>query len=347
MKRNFETRAEALDYLGSSASRIASKMKKQYGSDGKEQALEAILKSLSSANGADDLKSKLEKAAKKISNNIEYTYYSREWGFGRNYLIQTSKVDRWGNESEDRVERMMFTISGREVHLLGLNETISASDWPGLACSTGYWMLDELIYEYSVIVGDLETAVKIAEKFYRENECKGPTVSSDKPADYEPFLIMLKRMKVEKKASWIQQTLINYMNAFKDSSSESDRLLNSKIMIEFRDMFKHCKYSVFGVSSSKDSPIDDFDIIESSATARKSLFSMSTYEESRKMSDLSKRDPERLARIASRHFNSEHPNGARRSQFLRTYRKISDYIKINPMDLNTKLQSYVLLEEIN
>jgi hypothetical protein len=354
MKKNFDTKAEALESLRLGIPKKVKEVKGISSTDGKPVAIEAIFKAITGAKGAADFRSILESILNTDEGSRGPTFYSNTWGYGVEFLIKSTKPAKsWNWDADRSMARPFASVAGKQVHMLDLNETISTSDWASMACSTNCNMLDELIYEYSVTVGDVGTAKRVAEKFNELNNGNGPIVSSERLADYEPFFAMVSGKKGAKKAKWVIETISNYMEAFKNSKEQSDRALNSKMMSEFRDIFRHSRHTVFSVldkesnEGTTSSAIDDFDIIESNASARRNLFSVPSYLESKKMADLAKRDPQRLSKIVSRHLNSEHPNGVRRSQFLRMYRKISEHVKLDPMELNTKLQSYVLLEEIN
>jgi hypothetical protein len=343
----YASKKEALEALKASIARLTGEKANSDKPHGFGSTLKPILASLVKATGPEELKSLLAKGMESADRGL--MYYSKGWGDGSERLMNTTNYGRWGGENEIS-KRPFFDISGDSVHLLELNESISHSDWLEVAISLEWNMLSELVYELLSSRGQIASATKIAAMLNEAKEGKGPTMFSDKLYDYEPFFAMVRSKRASHRDAWVRDSASNYMRALKKYSGEFDRETNKRVMSEFRDFFKSSEVSVFGIIADGDNGtaiIDDFDMLESNSNARKQLFAKSDYEVSRKLRDLAKRDPERLAKIATKHFNSEHPNGVRRSQFMRAYRRLSEHLKLDPMGLNTKLQSYVLLEEIN
>lgn len=351
-KKNFDTKKEALDHVRDSIGRLTGDSGTGYRSDEFKDALGIVLRTVCDSKTKDQAVKTLAKLTSGREGRSSPMYYSRSWGNGTEKLLDTMEVDRWDTEKATFYDRPFVNIAGRETHLLELNEDLTQSDWSEIAVATKCNMMDELIYEYAVTVGDHAMARKIASSFIEINEGRGPVVSSDRIEDYEPFMAVVKAKRIPASQRWVQDTATNYMRAFYAANRPASQGLNDRMMSEYREYFKATKYTKFGLEAKrgqddKNSVIDDFDILESNSTARKELFTQSSYELNRKLRDMAERDEARLARIAAKHLNAEHPNGVRKSSFLRTYRRIADVVKIDPMELNTKLQSYVLLEEIN
>jgi hypothetical protein len=350
-KKNFDTKAEALEHIRNSIPKLTSNSANNYRSEDFNDSLKAVLKAICDSKTKGQVKKAMANLTKEGFNGGP-AYYSSSWSNGTDKLIDVMSMDRYGGEEIKFSERPFVSIGGKETHVLELNESLDQSDWSELACDTGSNMLDELIYEYSVTVGDQATARKIASRFVELNEGRGPEMLSDRIEDYEPFMAVIKAKRIPTSQRWVSATATNYMRAFYAANRPAPQGLNDRMMSEYREYFKAAKFTKFGLeakrgNSDTNSVIDDFDILESNSTARKELFTQSSYELNRKLRNMAEKDEARLARIATKHLNAEHPNGVRKSTFLRTYRRIADVVKIDPMELNTKLQSYVLLEEIN
>lgn len=350
-KKSFDTKAEALEHIRNSIPKLTSNGANSYRSQDFNDSLKAVLEAICDSKTKGQVRKAMAELAKEGFEGGP-VYYSTSWNNGVDKLINVMNIDRHSREKIEFLERPFVSIGGKETHVLELNESLDRSDWSELACDTGSNMLDELIYEYSVAVGDQATARKIASRFIKLNEGRGPEMLSDKIEDYEPFMAVIKAKKVPASQRWASETATNYMRAFYAANRPATQGLNDRMMSEYREYFKAAKFTKFGLEAKRgdsdtNSVIDDFDILESNSTARRELFTQSGYELSRKLRDMAERDQPRLARIAAKHLNAEHPNGVRKSTFLRTYRRIADFVKIDPMDLNTRLQSYVLLEEIN
>lgn len=351
-KKNFDTKKEALDHVRNSIGKLTSDNNIGYRSDSFKDSLGIVLRAVCDSKSKEDVAKALARLTSWTEGRSKPMYYSRSWSDGSDVLMNTMEIDRWDSEKITFFDRPIVSIAGRETHLLELNENLTQSDWSELAVTTKCNMMDELIYEYAVTVGDQATARRIASSFIEINEGRGPVVSSDRIEDYEPFMAVVRAKRIPASQRWVRDTATNYIRAFYAANRPATEGLNDRMMSEYREYFRATKYTKFGLEARRgqddtNSVIDDFDILESNSTARKELFSQSSYELNRKLRDMADRDEARLARIAAKHLNAEHPNGVRKSSFLRTYRRIADVVKIDPMELNTKLQSYVLLEEIN
>lgn len=253
------------------------------------------------------------------------------------------------------IERAFFVVGNEKIHIIDLAQKISIDDLEKIV--EGPMKLPvffmELVYEYAVFKRRLNLAKLVLNKLTdAKNEYTGKeeivdlSINSSIMADYWPLLVSPSIMKRVSRSD-IKTTMENYLKAVSSKNQDFgiDHALNEEILKKIGKKLKSTHTTIY--NDSEDSKIDKFDLLESNPASREDFLNLRDWNHRRELRKLRDRNQSRLHEIIVNHLNNEHRNGIRRSKFLRTYSKLKEEIEIDVFRLNTKLQSYILLEEIS
>jgi hypothetical protein len=347
--KKFETIQDAKNSINSI---IASTFKDSYNSYSSAEELKLItstIKFLFSSKSAEDFDQNYTKLTERNyyhMSNVKL-YVRDNYSYIDNFLSNISF------NSETVKERAFVLVGEVPTHILDLAE-FDMSHYVAIVDKlkeTIPFFLAELLYEYAVSKKDYTFARIVLEHLInkRSNGSKSEiAIKSSNTEDYWPLLSSNLYTKLKTKT--LNETLASYLEAVgkNDSMFSIDYEKNDIIIKKFRKHLKATNSSMYSNPLEVgDKNINPFDILESNPAAKKQLFKFDGWKQFDYFRKLKSKDEARLHDIIIDYLNNEHRNGLKKSQFLRTYRKIKDEVTLDVFRLNSKLQSYILLEEIS
>jgi hypothetical protein len=289
----------------------------------------------------------------KLFSKENYNGYLYSMAGYRDIFLLSNKSGGQFSNRKDIPERFFFEVGGTKHSILSLNENITDEDYLDLAKKhKEKHFINELVYEHLVMRKKYSQAKEVI-----KNEIDNSSdfiIESDSVFDFIPLFDSMKNIGKDKPKNLLKM-LESYLIAFYSKKNPVDSEFNNKIHKTFKSDLKKLNFSQF-VSKSfnessreevKKNDISPFDLLESNLSFRRNIFMLSSWENNRFLRELIEKDKERTEFIIITHFNNEHRNGVRKSLFLRSYRKIKKLISVDVFKLDPKLQSYILLEEIN
>jgi hypothetical protein len=339
MKTNFETKEQALKYT-------VKKVKEHQGSYyWRAEVITKFMNMIERVSNFSEFYKKLEVLTKdnKESSLLYSTTYYRD-----------SFLESLNNQTKDGLKRLFFTVgseTSEKLHLFDLLD-FTVEDMEkviDILKTVRYQFLNELLYEYFVHHQRKDLAKKVLLLEIKDSS-RDFVMSSNNVNDYESLFEVIKGNK-KIKSKIVLLNLENYLRCFYRQDNPINHELNNKLFKEYKVQLKKLNFSRFIPSNTynedkEDNLISPFDLLDSNAGYRANLIGMKEWNTRRLIRDLKEKDEERLSNIIIKHLNTEHRNGLRKTQFLRTYRKIKDEVNIDVFKLDPKLQSYVLLEQI-
>jgi hypothetical protein len=339
MKTHFETKEQALKYT-------VKKVKEHQGSYyWRAEVIAKFMNMIERISTFDEFYTKLEKIAKedKEASLLYSTTYFRD-----------AFLESLSNMNKDGLKRLFFTVGSEESEKLHLFDLLdfTVQDMEkviDIAKTVKYQFLNELLYEYFVHHKEKELAKKVLLLEIKSTD-KDFIMASNNVNDYELLFEVTKgNKKIKSKTTSIN--LENYLRCFYRQDNPVNHDLNNKLFKEYKAQLKKLNFSRFipntDTNDNADNLISPFDLLDSNAGYRANIIGMKDWNTRRLLRDLKEKDEVRLSNIIIKHLNTEHRNGLRKTQFLRTYRKIKDEVAIDVFKLDPKLQSYVLLEQIS
>jgi len=341
MKTHFDTKEQALKYA-------VKKVKEHQGSYyWRAEVITKFMNMLERVSSFDDFYKKLEIIAKENSEaSLLYstTYY------------RDSFLESLRNVGSDNsgLERLFFTVGSEESEKLHLFDLVgfTVEDIEKvieISKTVRFQFLNELMYEYFMKHNRKDLAKKVLSLEIKDGS-KEFIIASDNVKDYEVFFELIKgNKKIKHKTTLVN--LENYLKAFYLQVNPIDYDLNNRIFKDFKVQLKKLNFSRFLPNSYSNSEekqlISPFDLLESNAGYRSNLINFREWETRKLFRTLKEENEKRLEAIIIKHLNTEHRNGLRKTQFLRTYRRVKDEINIDVFKLDPKLQSYILLEQMS
>jgi hypothetical protein len=345
--KNCETKQEALDYF----KKYLKKEEKNnsYSPSILTQAIH-LIKAMEASPSISEVVSELKLEFEKMGADDSFLYSSSTYS---NILLFTESSKSY----RIPVDRLFVRIGDSENHLFSLFEDkFSTQQFIDLSRELSkYKFVSELVYEYLTFKKLSREAGEVIKNIVDKSD-DDLMISSTWIRDYIPLLDYLFIVK-KNYPKTIEKTLQSYLEVYYTKKSDKDSEFNNRLYKNFKRELRKTNFSNFSmdrhsynIKDDKDEArknlIDPIDLIESSIAYRREFLNLKDWESTSALREMIKRDVERIKNLIVSHFNSEHRNGVRKSAFLRSYRKISNYVKIDAFKLDPKLQSYVLLEEI-
>jgi len=347
--KKFETIKEAKENIKDTITSIFKHSSNSYTSSEESKLILLTIKSLLSSSSFKEFeKDYLDIISKHFYRLSHTSLYLRD-----SYSYNDTLLNNKSSDSDVAKERAFILIGKEITHILDLGE-LNMKDYVFIVDNMKEEMpffLAELFYEYAVSKKDYIFAKIILEHLINKKANNGKSefaIKSSNTNDYWPLLSSNIYTKLKTKS--LNETLANYLEAVgkNDKMFTIDYEKNDIIIKKFRKYLKNTNSSMYSKMSIQDNKdINVFDILESNPAAKRELFKFDGWKQVQYFRTLKEKDENRLHNIIIDYLNNEHRNGLKKSQFLRTYRRIKDDISLDVFKLNSKLQSYILLEEIS
>jgi len=263
-----------------------------------------------------------------------YTYISINFD-GSSYSVGEEDID----------QRLIFPVAGKFKSIFDILEYTDDQVLELLTLAR-YKRIFELVYAHFVNKHDYEKAQKAISILSVDLPV---FLSSARQQDYVPYLLNENNMITIPQAERAA-ILSSYLNSiykietFPVYKLPFDEESHQKIMRMYTKEVQKVKQSELDLKD-----IDIFDLVESSAFEKNSIFRLQRYESISAFQKMLRQDQERTIKLITRFFNQEHQNGKGKmlftANFLRMKRILdSKKIEYDVFQLNEKLRGYVLLE---
>jgi hypothetical protein len=209
----------------------------------------------------------------------------------------------------------------------------------------------EIVYQHLSNIGEYDKAEQVFTSYMSslpKEKLKKVAILSNVPHDFKAVFSFYKKSKT---ATINKKTIGSYLfKALQNREYPLDRDLYKFVYQNFKkEVSKADRFETVSTSNNDDENISVFDIFENDSNFANRVATLSNYEHRNYFEKMFKEDPERMKAAVIKFLNNKFGNTKAKMRFIRVYNRISDFLerrndKLNILELNERLQSYVLLE---